>query len=163
MAYTIEDFQVEIKNCNNPDEMSQVIEKMLDSPSIDVTDPDVKEIILEYKAQIEDYRKDVAVEEDKYCNDLIESDKCDLYICKKDVQWWKSGNRYYVRVDDTKAQAIENLKEVMDRLKPEVVDRINSMKPIIWVISDNGIGTLKSRHLFTRQDGEVFEDYFEKI
>jgi hypothetical protein len=161
MSYTIEDFQIEMKSVETPQEMTGVIDKLLDS-DIDVSNPEIKEMILEYRGQIEDYKKDMAIEEDKYCNQLIESGECELYLCKKDVQWWKVGNRYYVRVDDTKAKAIENLKEVMDRLKPEVVDRINSMKPLIWVISDNGIGTLKSRHLFTRQDGEIFEDYFEK-
>lgn len=163
MSPTIEDFQEEMKNCENAEQMNSVIEKMLDSPHIDITNPEVKEIILEYRAQLEDYRKEMAVEEDQKCNRLIDSGKCELYLCKRDVQWWKAGNRYHVRVDDAKAQAIENLKEVMDRLEPEVIDRINSMKPLIWVISDNGIGTLKSRHLFTRQDGELFEDYFEKL
>ena len=163
MLQTIEDFQEEMKNCENAEQMNSVIEKMLDSPHIDVTNRDVKEIILEYRAQLEDYRKEMQVEEDKNCNRLIESGKCELYLCKMDVQWWKAGNRYYVQVDDNKAQALENLKEVMDRLKPEVIERINSMKPLIWIISDKGIGTLKSRHLFTRQDGEVFENYFEKL
>lgn len=162
MSYTIEDFQNQMSDCQTPDEMSSVIETMLDS-DIDINNPDIREMILEYRAQIEDYRKDMNIEEDNTCKNLIESGKCDLYLCKKDIQWWKSGNRYYVRIDDTKSQAISNLKEVMDRLKPEVIDRINSMKPLFWVISDNGIGTLKSRHLFTTQDGEIFEDYFEKI
>jgi hypothetical protein len=162
MSYTIEDFQIEIRKTETAQQMSEVIEKLLDSPNIDVKDPNVKEIILEYRAQLEDYRKDVAAEEDKYCNDLIESDKCELYICKNDIQWFKSGNRYHVRFDDTKSQYLENIKDIIDRLQPEVIEKLTSMKPLIWVISDNGIGTLKSRHLFTRQDGEIFEDYFEK-
>jgi hypothetical protein len=161
MSYTIEDFQIEMQSVETPQEMTGVIDKLLDS-DIDVTNSEIKEMILEYRIQIEDYRKDMAVEEDKYCNDLIESDKCELYICKNDIQWFKSGNRYHVRVDDTKSQYLENIKDIIDRLQPEVIEKLTSMKPLIWVISDNGIGTLKSRHLFTRQDGEIFEDYFEK-
>jgi len=166
----LEDFQIKMSN-SSPDEMGDIIEQMLDSKEIDFENEEVRESIREYRDQLEDYRNDVKAEQDKTCNEWIESGKCDLYLCKKDIQylckkdiqWWKSGNRYYVRIDDTKSQAISNLKEVMDRLKPEVIERINSMKPLFWVISDNGIGTLKSRHLFTTQDGEIFEDYFEKI
>ena len=185
----LDDFKIKMSN-SSPDEMGDIIEQMLDSKEIDFENEEVRESIREYRAQLEDYRNDlhlqiqqtesqliyseilnVKVEQDKTCNEWIESGKCDLYLCKKDIQylckkdiqWWKSGNRYYIRIDDTKSQAISNLKEVMDRLKPEVIERINSMKPLFWVISDNGIGTLKSRHLFTTQDGEIFEDYFEKI
>jgi hypothetical protein len=163
MSYTIEDFQIEIRKAETTPQMSEVIEKLLDSSNIDITDPNVKEIILEYRAQLEDYRKDMAIEEDKYCNQLIDSGECELYLCKKDVQWWKVGNRCYIRIDDTKSQYLENIKDIIDRLQPEVIEKLTSIKPVIWVISDNGIGTLKSRHLFNRQDGEIFEDYFEKV
>lgn len=156
MSYTIEDFKNQMSSCQTPDEMRSVIETMLNS-DIDISNPNIREMILEYRAQIEDYRRNMNkipkgnhiekeftrdyYSEDNTCKNLIESGKCDLYLCKKDIQWWKSGNRYYV-------------------IKPEV---INSMKPLFFVISDDGIGTLKSRHLFNTQDGEIFEDYFEKI
>jgi hypothetical protein len=162
MSYTIEDFHSEMKNTQTPVEMTGVIDKLLDS-DIDVTNPEIKEMILEYRSQIEDYRMDMMIEEDKKCSDWIESGKCEVFSCKKDVQWFKSGNRYHVRIDDTKSQYLENIKDVMDRLHPELIEKLNSMKPLIWVISDNGIGTLKSSHVFTTQDGEVFDDYFEKI
>jgi hypothetical protein len=162
MSYTIEDFQIEMQSVETPQEMTGVIDKLLDS-DIDVTNSEIKEMILEYRSQIEDYRKDMMVEEDKKCSDWIESGKCELYICKKDIQWFKSGNRYHVRVDDTKSQYLENIKDIIDRLQPEVIEKLTSMKPLIWVISDNGIGTLKSSHVFTTQNGEIFEDYFEKL
>lgn len=162
MSYTIEDFHIEMNNTQTPEEMTGVIDKLLDS-EIDVTNPDIKEMVIEYRAQIEDYRKDMMIEEDKKCSDWIESGKCEIYICKKDIQWFKSGNRYHVRVDDTKSQYLENIKDVIDRLQPEVIEKLSAMKPLYWIISDCGIGTLKSSHVFTTQDGEVFEDYFEKI
>jgi len=162
MSYTIEDFQIEIQSVETPQEMTGVIDKLLDS-DIDVSNPEIKEMILEYRGQIEDYRKDMMVEEDKKCSDWIESGKCELYLCNKDIQWFKSGNRYHVRVDDTKSQYLENIKDIIDRLQPEVIEKLTSMKPLIWVISDNGIGTLKSSHVFTTQNGEIFEDYFEKL
>ncbi len=162
MSYTIEDFQIEMQSVETPQEMTGVIDKLLDS-DIDVTNSEIKEMILEYRSQIEDYRKDMMVEEDKKCSDWIESGKCELYLCKKGIHWFKSGNRYHVRVDDTKSQYLENIKDIIDRLQPEVIEKLTSMKPLIWVISDNGIGTLKSSHVFTTQNGEIFEDYFEKL
>lgn len=95
MSYTIEDFHSEMKNTQTPVEMTGVIDKLLDS-DIDVTNPEIKEMILEYRSQIEDYRMDMMIEEDKKCSDWIESGKCEVYLCKKDVQWFKSGNRYHV-------------------------------------------------------------------
>jgi hypothetical protein len=163
MDYTIEDFQIEMQDCNSPEEMSAVIEKLLDS-NIDITDKEVKELVLEYRKQIEDYRMDLKIEMDQVCNKWIESGLCELYMCKSDIQYWKANNRYYVRIDDTKSQYLEKIKDVIDRLDSEVIDRFNSMKPLIWIISDNGIGTLKEHHVFTGQyDGLNFEDYFEKI
>ena len=162
MNYTIEDFQLEIDNCNTPDEMNGVIEKLLDS-DIDITNTDVKEMILEYRTQLQDYRNDLKVEMDQVCNKWIESGLCQLYMCKSDILGWKANNRYYVRIDDIRAENLERLKDVMDRLEPEVIERINSMEPLIWIISDNGIGTLKEHHVFVKLDDVKFEDYFEKI
>lgn len=156
----LEDFQIKMSN-SSPDEMGDIIEQMLDSKEIDFENEEVRESIREYRAQLEDYRNDIKAEQDKTCNEWIESGKCELYLCKKDVDnLWASGSRYYVRVDDTKSQYINNLSEVMDKLKPEVIEKINSMKPLIWVIRDNGIGTLKEKNVFVFDN---FEDYFEKI
>lgn len=156
----LEDFKNKISSCS-PDEMGGIIEDMLDSKDIDFENTEVREAIREYHAQLEDYRNDIKVEQDKTCNEWIESGKCDLYKCKKDVDHlWESGSRYYVSIDDTKSRYIENLSQVMDKLKPEVIDKINSMKPLIWIIRDNGIGTLKEKNLFVFDN---FEDYFEKI
>lgn len=162
MSYTIEDFHIEMKSVQTSEEITGVIDKLLDA-EIDVTNPEIKEMILEYRAQIEDYRNDMMIEEDKKCFDWIESGKCEVYICKKDIQWFKSGNRYHVRIDDTKSQYLENIKDIIDRLQPEVIEKLTSVKPLYWIISDCGIGTPKSSHVFTKQDGEIFEDYFEKI
>ena len=156
----LEDFQIKMSN-SSPDEMGDIIQQMLDSKEIDFENEEVRESIREYRAQLEDYRNDIKAEQDKTCNEWIESGKCELYLCKKDVDnLWVSSSRYYVRVDDTKSQYIHNLSEVMDKLKPEVIEKINSMKPLIWVIRDNGIGTLKEKNVFVFDN---FDDYFEKI
>lgn len=159
MSYTIEDFKLEVSNSETPDEINNALLKALDSKDIDITDPDNKEIILEYKNQLKDLKDSLNIEEDKVCNDLIESGKLELYLCKKDYLSCKSGNRYYLKVDDVKSFYIEKVKEISDRLDPEVLNRINSMRPLITAITDDGIGTLKKR-TYLKID---LEEYFEKI
>lgn len=156
----LQDFQNKMSSCS-PNEMGDIIEQMLDSKEIDFENEEVKESIREYRNQLEDYRNDFKIEQDKTCSEWIESGKCDIYLCKKDVDnLFVTGNRYYVRIDDTKSQYINNLSEVMDKLKPEVIEKINSIKPLIWVIRDNGIGTLKEKNIFIFDN---FKDYFEKL
>ena len=46
---------------------------------------------------------------------------------------------------------------VIDESSDEIKRIIDNMKPVIWVITDNGIGTLKSRNSFK----EDFEEYFK--
>ena len=55
----------------------------------------------------------------------------------------------------------EHLKDVMDRLQPAVIERMNSILPVFFIISDDGIGTLKKYEIFSKKYN--FEDYFEKI
>ena len=160
MSYTIEDFQIEMQNAETPEEMTGVIDKLLDS-DIDVSNPEIKEMILEYRAQIEDYRNDMLVEDDRVINEWIESGKCELYICKKSISSYNEGERYYVKVNDDRSDYFEHQKDVMDRLQPAVIERMNSILPVFFIISDDGIGTLKKYEIFSKKYN--FEDYFEKI
>ena len=110
MSYTIEDFQIEMQNAERPEEMTGVIDKLLDS-DIDVSNPEIKELLLEYRAQIEDYRKDMLVEDDRVINEWIELGKCELYICKKSISSYNEGERYYVKVNDDRSDYFEHLKD----------------------------------------------------
>lgn len=158
MDYTINTFQEEMENCNNPDEMNGVIEKLLDS-DIDFSDKESKELLSEYRKQIEDYRKDMHLEMDAHCNKLIEDGRCELYTCIKDNSFLKKGNTYYVKIDDVKSKYLENVSQIKDRLDPKVLERINSVKGLATIIYDSGIGTLK-QHKTINED--KFKDYFEK-
>jgi hypothetical protein len=82
--------------------------------------------------------------------------KWQLYTCIKDVNVCTTGNNYYVKIDDM-------AKEYKDAEVPEgIADYISKIKPIIWIVTDNGIGTLKSRNLFAEEIYGKFDEHFIK-
>jgi hypothetical protein len=79
-----------------------------------------------------------------------------LYTCTKSVNKFVEGSRYYVQIVDYKSNlvAIEGV-DIPDAIK-EYVDNI---KPLIWIVTDNGIGSLKYKVLVTDFD---FSEHFNK-
>jgi len=150
--YTIEQFIEEFEEAQTPDAKQEVMLRLLDS-DIDLVDN--KELLIEYKAQIADLREQINIEEDIKINDLIDKGLMSLYTCTKSVNEFIEGNQYYVKVDDARAKYIEVFGEVPEAL----VDYINSIKPLIWIVTDNGIGTLKYKVLVKDFD---FSQHFNK-
>jgi hypothetical protein len=151
--YTIEQFIEDFEIAQTPDAKQEVLLKLLDS-DIDVVDN--KEILIEYKAQIRDLYEQINIEEDIKINDLIDKDLMSLYTCTKSVNKFVEGSRYYVQIVDYKSNlvAIEGV-DIPDAIK-EYVDNI---KPLIWIVTDNGIGSLKYKVLVTDFD---FSKHFNK-
>lgn len=151
--YTIEQFIEDFEIAQTPDAKQEVLLKLLDS-DIDVVDN--KEILIEYKAQIRDLYEQINIEEDIKINDLIDKDLMSLYTCTKSVNKFVEGSRYYVQIVDYKSNlvAIEGV-DIPDAIK-EYVDNI---KPLIWIVTDNGIGSLKYKVLVTDFD---FSEHFNK-
>lgn len=136
MNYTIEQFQEEFDNVETPEAKQSLIEKLFDS---DVNVLEHKELIKEYKAQIEDIKESIAIEEDIKITNLIESGEATLYTCTKSIDEFVEGRNYYVVIDDVKSKYQQSLGDVPEALK----QYIDNIKPIVWLINDNGIGTLK--------------------
>lgn len=136
MNYTIEQFQEEFDNVETPEAKQSLIEKLFDS---DVNVLEHKELIKEYKAQIEDIKESIAIEEDIKITNLIESGEATLYTCTKSIDEFVEGRDYYVVIDDVKSKYQQSLGDVPEALK----QYIDNIKPIVWLINDNGIGTLK--------------------
>jgi hypothetical protein len=151
--YTIEQFIEDFEMAQTPDAKQEALLKLLDS-DIDVVDN--KEILIEYKAQIRDLYEQINIEEDIKINDLIDKDLMSLYTCTKSVNEFVEGSRYYVQIVDYKSNlvAIEGV-DIPDAIK-EYVDNI---KPLIWIVTDNGIGSLKYKVLVTDFD---FSEHFNK-
>jgi hypothetical protein len=113
------------------------------------------DIIKELKNQIGDLKDQMAEEEDTRINLDIDNGLVSLYTCTKSVNEFIEGNQYYVKVDDARAKYTEVFGEVPEAL----VDYIMSIKPLIWIVTDNGIGSLKYKVLVKDFD---FSKHFNK-
>jgi hypothetical protein len=151
--YTIEQFIEEFEEAQTPDAKQEVMLRLLDS-DIDLVDN--KELLIEYKAQIADLREQINIEEDIKINDLIDKGLMSLYTCTKSVNEFVEGSNYYVQIDDVKSKlvAIEGI-DIPDAIKAYV----DNIKPLIWVVTDSGIGSLKYKRLITDFD---FSEHFTK-
>ncbi len=153
IEYTIEQFVEDFDDAQTPDAKNEVLLKLLDS-DIDVVEN--KEIIKEYKAQIGDLKEQLDIEADAAINIQIEQGFVELWTCNKSVNEFVEGCRYYVQIDDVRSKYTESFEgDVPQALK----DYFNGIKPLIWVVTDKGIGTLKDKRLVT--DFE-FSEHFTK-
>ena len=153
VEYTIEQFIEEFEEAQTPDAKQEVMLRLLDS-DIDLVDN--KELLIEYKAQIADLREQINIEEDIKINDLIENCLMELWTCTKSVNEFVEGSRYYVQIDDVKSKYTESFE---GDIPEALVDYINGIKPLIRIVADNGIGSLKYKVLVTDFD---FSQHFNK-
>jgi hypothetical protein len=153
VEYTIEQFGEEFEEAQTPDAKQEVMLRLLDS-DIDLVDN--KELLIEYKAQIQDLREQINIEENIKINDLIDKGLMSLYTCTKSVNEFVEGSNYYVEIDDYKSKlvAIEGI-DIPDAIKAYV----SGIKPLIWIVTDSGIGSLKYKRLVTDFD---FSEHFTK-
>ncbi len=156
VEYTIEQFIEEFEEAQTPDAKQEVMLRLLDS-DIDLVDN--KELLIEYKAQIQDLKEQINIEEDIKINDLIENGSMELYTCTKSVNEFVEGNRYYVQIDDVKSKYIESFENSYFYIPDDIKAYVENIKPLIWIVTDNGIGSLKYKVLVTDFD---FSEHFTK-
>jgi len=158
-SYTLDTFEKEFNEAQSEKAKQDVFTKLLDS-NIDFTDAENKERMVEYRAQLQDYRQELQIEDDYLINLELEMfpGKWQLYTCIKDVNVCTTGSNYYVKIDDLAKQYQDTDGEV-----PEAIaEYVSKIKPIIWIVTDNGIGTLKSRNLFAEEIYGKFDEHFTK-
>ena len=153
VEYTIEQFIEDFEAAQTPDAKQALFQTLIES---DIDLADNKELLIEYKAQIADLREQLHIEEDIKINDLIDRGSMELYVCNKAVDEFVEGCSYYVMIDDVKSKYTESFG---DDIPQALKDYLNGIKPLVWIVNDSGIGTLKYRKLVT--DFE-FSDYFTK-
>ena len=151
--YTIEQFIEDFEAAQTPDAKQALFQTLIES---DIDLEDNKELLIEYRAQIADLREQLHIEEDIKINDLIDRGSMELYVCNKAVDEFVEGSSYYVMIDDVKSKYTESFG---DDIPQALKDYLNGIKPLVWIVNDSGIGTLKYRKLVT--DFE-FSDYFTK-
>ena len=151
-TYTLEQFESDFDDASSIEDKNKVLEKALDN--FDVFNPEVKETFLKFRNELEDYRLEMKKEADASCNMGIESGSFELYKCIKSIDNFVEGMTYYVKIDDVKSKYMDALGEIPEAIK----EYVSNIKPLIWIINDNGIGTLKMKNIFK----ENFSDYFKK-
>lgn len=145
--YTYEKFKEDFEDAQTPEAKQEAIFALLDS-DIDVNE--YKEDIQEYRAQLQDLKNQMEVEEDSSIDAGIENGAFKLYTCIEDVNQYKAGSNYYVKVDEIKKRYTEKIAggEVFVKdLDPKIQEYIAGLKDLIWIVTDEGIGTLKKKNL----------------
>lgn len=141
MQYTLDQFQEKFDDAQSPEAKETILNSFIESVDEQFVLQNT-ELIKELKAQIQDAKEFISIEEDFRINAEIEAGFMKLYTCTKSIDNFIEGNNYYVKIDDVKAKYLESFEgEIPDSIK----EYFNSIKPIIWIVTDNGIGTLKTK------------------
>ena len=160
MEYTYEKFKEDFESAQTPEGKQQAIIDLLDS-DLDVRE--YKEEIQEYRAQLKDLKDQMDAEEDASISAGIESGTFKLYECVEDVDRYKAGSRYYAKVDPIKTRYAEKLaggEAFVKDLDAKIQEYVGGLKDLIWIVTDEGIGTLKKKNLV--RDFE-FSKHFAKF
>lgn len=154
---TIEKFENEFNDTQSLELKRELIEKLLDS-DIDFNDSDIKSKLKEYSSQLQDFKETMEIENSLLIDTDIENGKYQLYTCIEetqivpsdvnDISKYIKGRNYYVLIDDISQRYIENIGDIND-LNDEFKDYLSKIKPVVWIVSDNGIGTLKRKYTFS--------------
>lgn len=145
-------FYAEFESTQNVDEKSKLLESHISNNEI--SDEDIKELQL----QINDVLESTAIEEDIIISGDIEDGKYTLHTCIRDILDYKSGLNYYIKVDDPREFYMST---GISETSSEIKIMIDSIKPIYYIVVDDGIGTLKRKNIFTKDVD--FSEYFTKF
>lgn len=153
----IEQFELEFNDCETLSDKERFLEDFINS-GVDVSDTDIRDIIFECKQKINDIVDVEAIEVDSLINLEIEDGLYKLYSCIQNISEYKSGSNYYVKVIDI---AEDYKKTGIGETNTIIQNMIETIKPIYWIITDDGIGTLKRKNIFPNNFD--FSEYFTKF
>jgi predicted nucleic acid-binding Zn-ribbon protein len=145
--YTYEKFKEDFEDAQTPEAKQEALITLLDS---DIDVKEYKEDIQEYRAQLQDLKDQIDGVIDASINTGIENGTFELYTCTEDVDQYKAERNYYVKVDEIKKRYTETIAggEVFVKdLDPKIQEYIAGLKDLIWIVTDEGIGTLKKKNL----------------
>ena len=155
MQYTIEQFEIDFESATT-DEKSEVLIKALDN--LDASDPDVMETLSQYKNELKDIREQMVIDENAFCEKAIQEGKFEVYKCVHPVEQFEMDGSYYVMIDDV-AKVYE---ASITADNPIIKEYISTIKPLVYIIVDNGIGTPKRRSVFPKNEFN-FDEHFVKL
>jgi len=148
----IEDFYQDFNFAQTADEKRKLIEEL--NNEVGFSEEELKELY----EQINDLVQNNAFEQDQIISLEIEEGKYQLYTCTQTIDLYSKGSNYYVSVDDVRDFY---LSTGIGETNPVIQNMIDSIKPIYYVVVDDGIGTLKRKNIFPK-DVE-FLNYFTKF
>lgn len=142
----------EFKFTQTVEEKKVILEKLISDNQI--SEQDIKEL----QSQINDIIENEENEENVKISLEIEDGKFTLYSCIKSIDSYKFGCNYYVKVDNPKdfykMTGIGETNSIIQNM-------IDSIKPIYYIVVDDGIGTLKRKNILSKNVD--FSDYFIKF
>jgi hypothetical protein len=144
-------FQEDFHNALTLESKQIILDNLINS---NPTQPEIIEMISDYKGILQDLIDEEAQSQDTQILQDIDNGKYHLMTCIEDIFPFVKGQRYYVRTDDMSAELKEFWKE--SNMSPIIQDYIESIKPINWVVIDDGVGTLKSKINFEADLNQYF-------
>jgi len=147
---TIEKFENEFNDAQSLELKRELIEKLLNS-DIDFNDSEIKSKLKEYSSQLQDFKETMEIENSLLIDTDIENGKYQLYTCIEETEFFTKyvkGRNYYVSIDDISKRYIENIGDITD-LNDEFKEYLSNINPVVWIVSDDGIGTLKRKYTFS--------------
>ena len=131
------DFEI----AQSADEKSNLLESFIIDNEI--SDEEIKEL----EMQIDDVIQNISIEEDAIISMEIEDGRYQLWTCVESFDDYKFGSNYYVKMDDPKDFYLSTgIGETNSLIK----DMIDSIKPIYYIVVDDGVGTLKRKNIFSK-------------
>lgn len=152
-TYTIEQFEIDFENSIDS-KKKDVLDKAVEL--LDSDDSDISEVLQKYRDELKDSQDDFKVSCDRECNDYINTGIAVLHTCIKSYGSKLEGQNYYVRTVDL---ASEYREKGLSDVSEDMAKYVDSIKPLVWVISDDGVGTLKNMELLTGEFSEYFTEW----
>jgi len=144
--YTYQKFKETFEDAETPEAKQKALMTLLDS---DIDVKEYKEDIQEYRAQLQDLKDQIDGVIDASINTGIENGTFTLYTCTQNTHQYTVGNNYYVSIDNIKtrytAALIGDAPE--SEIPKEIKEYFNGLRDLIWIVTDNGLGTLKKKEL----------------
>ena len=146
----IQKFQEDFDNAPTIQSKQIILDELIKT---NPTDDTTLEVISDCKYFLKFLTEEEAIVEDKQINQDIDSQKYQLMLCTNTNYPFIANEYYWVRIDNMSNELMEMWENSMT---PQIKDYISSIKPITWVVNDNGMGTLKTKILFSGN----LSDYF---
>ncbi len=152
----IEYFETEFNDCDTISEKENLLQEFVKTANL--SDPDIEEFVTECRMKINDIIESSAIEEDVTIDLEIQDGIYKLYNCEESFGDYQSGSNYYVKSVDL---ADVYRKTGIGETNPQIQNMIDSIKPIYWIVTDDGLGTLKRKNIFPKELD--FSKFFTKF